>query len=70
MGEGDASVAVPCKSGSLPVLPRGGVSSAEEAAKLPGARVIPSYSAAAAAGSAYAYVKVNAPANLFRITLP
>jgi len=69
MGDRDICVAIPYKGGALPALPRGGVSRVEEAAKLPGAQVIPS-AIAAVAGSAYAYVKITPLANLFRITLP
>ncbi len=67
--EGDVSVVLPYKDGALPALPSGGVSGFEDAARLPGAQVIPSFDAAVA-GSSYAYVKDTPQANLFRITLP
>jgi hypothetical protein len=70
MGEKNASVQVPCQPGALPALPAAGVSWLEEAAALPGARVILSDSAAAATGSVYAYVQASRHSNIFRITLP
>jgi len=70
MGEKNVSVQVPCKPDALPALPASGVSGLEEAAALPGARVISSDWPAAATGSVYAYVETNRHLNIFPITLP
>jgi Tol biopolymer transport system component len=70
MGTKNVTVQVACKPGTLPALPTSGLSSPEEAARLPGARTFPSDLAVVATGSIYAYADTNRHANIFRITLP
>ncbi len=70
MGQKTVTVNIPLKGGALPSLPPQGVRGSEDAAKLPGAVAFSSQALAAAAGSAYAYVRINAQGNLFRIALP
>jgi len=70
MGQKTVTVNIPLKGGALPSLPPQGVRGSEDAAKLPGAVAFSSETPGAAAGSAYAYVRINAQGNLFRIALP
>jgi hypothetical protein len=70
-GEGFTAV-IPLKpEAMLPPLPPAGIRDRADLEKIPGARIVPFDSATFAPGLAsYAYTKINAQRNLYRIPLP
>jgi len=69
---GQAVYAVPLRSGEvLPPLPPGGIHSAEEAAKLPGAKLLPAPGEFPGPNpSVYAFPKFTSQRNIYRVPVP
>jgi hypothetical protein len=72
VGTEGATIVVPLRGGAmLPPLPPAGIQSRADLMAIPGARLIPYQTAVPGpTSSAYAFSRINAQRNLYRIPLP